>query len=802
MLYRERADHTRPAQVDAFLAPALTSLIDRDGDIERLTSLLASPEVRLVTLVGPGGVGKTRLVLAVADLRRQEGEDPVHTVPLAQADGPGELMRAIARTVGSGSHSAGDDLDEVIWSIGDDPVLLVLDNLEHLLDDVPLLVRLLLACPRLTVLGTSRAALRLTGEHLFEVRPLAIPALDRMPPLDELRLFPAVRLFVDRARSVAPDFALTMGNAADVARICHQLDGLPLAIELAAAQGAILPPAALLDHIASHLTFPVDGPRDAPEHRRTLRGMLDWSYNLLSPRDQRVFRSAGVFAGSFGADALAAVDTWAGRDEKAWQAEDALPALGRLVGHSLLGSTPRGETPRFSMLNTVRRYALDRLEETPVASRLRDAHARWYLDVAEQALMESYSPGAEITLLRLDHERANMLAALHWLKRSGDTERLVRLATALSGYWLERAAYREGAEWLSAVLEIADQAPPQLRARASVALGLFLSFTTHPTIAASRIEEGLAILQQEGDAESIVLARIWQGSVALRSGDATAAEKSFLAAIKATDEVEDQGTAAALRARALSNLGIAEHERGDSARARTHLLTALETCEAHGYRQGMIRAHRDLGDVHRDLAEFSEALSRYQASLSLMTDDGDIRVIMNALSGTALALASWEQPERAALLLGAATEIARELGAYALLPSDQRAYRRAAAIIRTMMSPQDIERAMDAGRQMLITEVINTVLAARPLAEPDLSSPPAVQLSAREEEVLRMVAEGLSDREIAARLYLSVRTVEAHVLRIRNRFGVKSRTAAVTAAIARGLIEPGDMSSPGARLST
>ncbi len=366
-----------------------------------VAALLAQPTIRLLTLTGPGGTGKTRLSLALAEQVTPTFPDGVVFVSLARLDDPALVASAIAERLGVRERAEQTLRGILMTHLAGKHLLLILDNFEHVLPAAPLVAELLGACPALIVLTTSRAPLRLSGEHLYPVSPLALPDAGRLPPLEELGQTAAVRLFVDRVRAVKPEFVLSESNASAVVEIVRRLDGLPLALELVAARARVLSPAALSARLDRSLPLLTGGAQDLPERQRTLRDTIAWSYDLLRPHEQALFRRLGVFSGGC---TLEAAETVANLDEPFAVLEGMAP----LLDASLLQSEEQDAEPRYTMLATIREFALERLIESGEEPTTRDRHARFFLDLAERPLPDTSSENRvpDPTLLGYDRTRA------------------------------------------------------------------------------------------------------------------------------------------------------------------------------------------------------------------------------------------------------------------------------------------------------------------------------------------------------------------------------------------------------------
>ncbi|MGH2461193.1 MAG: ATP-binding protein [Chloroflexota bacterium] len=439
----------------------LTSLIGRDREIAAGVTVLREPSTRLVTLTGAPGTGKTRLALCLAEAVVAGFPDGAWFVPLAPLARPELVASTIAQVLGIRQLGRRPTRDVLTKGLAGRQLLLILDNFEHLLEAASLVAELLAAAPAVRILVTSRAPLRLSGEQQFPVPPLELPALGDLPALEDLARIASVQLFVERARAVQPGFRLSAETAAAVAELCVRLDGLPLAIELAAARGRLLGPRELLTRLEQRLTLLTDGPRDLPPRQRTLRSAIGWSYDLLSVAEQRLFRQLGAFAGGCTLEAAQAV---AGAADASGL--DVLAGIGTLLDHGLLRRRPAGSSGiRVEMLESVRAYALERLALDGDRPAARRRHAEYFVELGEQVanprLDEPDGP-ALLDRLELDHD--NLRAALRWLREQPDSVEFVQLAGALWSFWEKRGYWREGLTWLDAALD--RPARPADRARA------------------------------------------------------------------------------------------------------------------------------------------------------------------------------------------------------------------------------------------------------------------------------------------------------------------------------------------------
>ncbi len=836
--------------------------VGRDEERRAVSALLASE--RLLTLTGPGGAGKTRLAVEVAASTSATFADGVHFIAFAHVRASSAVLPTIARALGLRDQGGRAPLEDLARYLDQRDALLILDNFEQVVSAAPQIAALLAATERPHLLVTSRSALRISGEQEYPVGPLPLPTDDTGSP--------AVQLFVERARAVRPGIDLSPANIATIAAICRRLDGLPLAIELAAARTRLLEPAALLARLDRRLALLTGGPRDLPARHQTLRDAIAWSYDLLAPAEQQLFRRLGIFAGGFSLEA-AEVVCGAGEPE-------VLARLATLTEESLLAPAHGDGEARFAMLETIREYAAELLEVSGEGHDLRHRHSAYYLGLAERAAAGLTGSQQQLWMGRLDADEANLRAALSYLLESeaGDLEAGLRLTAALYRYWWGRGRLREGYAWLQKAisrsaggLPIAElRAPggdPQARARLRAQLALradvlvsageFMRDLEGPVAAAAFYEVGLGLARELGDRAGAARAlnglgvaamvcgdyrmarsrheealaiyagieRTWERALALadvsfalrwlgeldralaasaeslgelrRLGDPRGAGYALLGMGAALLQLGDAAAAcgqlseglALLRAAGdargvgvlLTELGQATRIAGDPPAARAYLDEALRALDAIGdtWMRGYALIY--LGDLERAGGRYEAARAAYSGAIALRTSGRDRNQLVLAVEGLAGVAAALGHHRRAAELFSV-VETARAALGLPLPPSRRERVAADMATSRARLDAASFAAAISRGRETSLAAAAE--LATRPL--PPL--PPAEEraaratgdeeLTARELEILRHVASGLSNQAIADMLGVSVYTVQAHLRSVFAKLGVPSRAAA------------------------
>ena len=550
------------------LPAPVTSLIGREQDVANACALLQRAEVRLVTLTGTGGIGKTRLGMEVAHCQLDAFADGVCFVPLAPISDPAFVLAAIAQALGIKEAGERPLLDLLKTFLQDKHLLLLLDNFEQVLAAAPVLSDLLAGCPDLKILVTSRAVLRIQGEHEFPVPPLALPDLARLPQSEDLVQYPAVALFLQRALAVKPDLSVTKANMRAIAEICARLDGLPLAIELAAVRIKLLPPPALLRRLEHPLHVLTSGAQDTPARQQTLRNTIAWSYHLLDGDQQRLFRRLCVFLGGCTLETIESICGALG-DE----AFPVLDATASLIDKSLLQQTEQEEEePRFVVLETIREYGLEALAESQELERTRRAHAGYYLNLAEQAEPELGGPRQAAWLERLEREHDNLRAVLRWSLEQGEAskdgqymELALRLGGALRRFWIVHGHISEGRNILEQALAASEAVRASVRAKALLAAAHLAAVQGDYERTEALCQESLHLYRELGDQSGIARSVYLLGEAAWTTGNMATARSLIEETLALRREMDDREHLAY----SLYSLALLESSQGEYARART-----------------------------------------------------------------------------------------------------------------------------------------------------------------------------------------------------------------------------------------
>jgi predicted ATPase/tRNA A-37 threonylcarbamoyl transferase component Bud32 len=631
-----------------------TAFIGREHEEAALRQLLGREDARLVTLTGPGGIGKTRLALQVAERIADQFPGGVCFVPLSSVSDPSLIASAIAQAVGvreTGNLSPQESLKEYLGGLGQ-PMLLLLDNFEHLVSAAPVVAQLFTVGPKLKIVVTSQAPLHVYGEQEFPVPPLALPDPKSILPLEMLSGLPAVALFVERARAVKHEFALTKENAPVVAAICARLDGLPLAIELAAARIKLLSPSAMLARLEGRLNLLTGGARDLPSRQQTLRGTVDWSYGLLNAAEQKLFRRLSVFAGGCTLEGVEAVC-----DTKGDLGLDVLDAMASMVDKSLAQQVEQADfETRFRMLSTLREYALERLAESHDESPTRRAHAAYYLVLAEEGAQDVATHPEWLDRFEVEHD--NFRLALDYLIRTGDADWGFRLGAALFRFWETREHLAEGRDALGRLLAMEGAKRSKLRPRLLFAAAVLAGDQGDYASAKQLFEESLDTCVAMNDNGGIAVALNALAVNARERGDFSAASLLFARCAEIWKDIGDSADIA----RALSNLASMVKTQGDYKRASALYDECRTLFRKAGDEAGVAWTLNYQGDVAREKADFITARSFCEQSLAAFRQLRDGWGIASALSD--LAGLSFDQGNNAESrrLYGESLKVFQELG--------------------------------------------------------------------------------------------------------------------------------------------
>lgn len=868
----------RPAPQSNMPVP-LTPLIGREQEVETCCALLQRPEVRLVTLIGPGGVGKTRLGLQVGRELLHEFADGACFVSLAPISSPELVISTIAQACGL--REVGDlALRETLGAyLREKRLLLLLDNFEQVAAAASELAELLASCPELRMLVTSRAALHIHGEYEFFVPPLAMPDPTHLPNSELLSQYPAIALFLRCTQAIAPQFRLTKENARTIAEICALLDGLPLAIELAAARMKLLPPQALQDRLNRRLAVLTSGAQNAPARQQTLRNTITWSYDLLKKEEQELFRQLSVFVGGCSLEAAEAIHTTlSGKNE----ASPALDRVASLIDQSLLRQTEQeGHEPRLIMLETIREFGQELLAMSGEMEASRQAHAEYYLKLTEEAeqIMRSRGKGQRLMNLQRDHD--NIRAALQWLVEREEIEKALSMGLALWRFWWMYGYLNEGCTFLEWALLASQKAAAPVRAKLLTISGWLFCLQGNVERAAMLCRESLAIFRELEDTRGMMTPLWMLGYMALIMSDYTATQSLTEEALILSRTLDDKetlvysleilatatfyqgeyGKACALFeeslgisrkldnpwgiAHSLCFLALVILSQGDRAGATTLLEESLSLSRKIDYKVCIAHSLNLLGQISLQQGNMARTYALMEESLEIFKELGDQQGIGQVLS--ALGWASFAQgdyvaaqtllyqsleigqkidnkwfiafcleglgcmvafqgdPAYAVRLLSAAGALCEAISA--VLPPIIRGMRESTlAAARAQLGERAFAAAWTEGRALTPEQVLDdhgpvvlsqqAPLAAFPRSAPTTSQPVTSakkpsrspdRLTTREIEILRLVAQGLTDAQVAEQLIISPRTVNWHLRAIYGKLGVSSRSAATRYALEHNL---------------
>jgi predicted ATPase/DNA-binding CsgD family transcriptional regulator len=749
-----------------------TPLFGRDETLAELSRLLTTKRTRLLTLTGPGGTGKSRLALELAAELRATFPT-IWFVDLTTVRDPDLVPSAIAQAVGARDGGSGPRTTALHDFLAAQPSLIILDNFEHVMDAASFVGDLLQACLELVVLVTSREGLGLRAERVFLVEPLAVPDLEQLSDAEFTRLVPSVVLFEERARARRATFQLTDDVVPVVGQICVRLDGLPLAIELAAAQANVLTPAAILKRLNARAPLIGSVHRDLPARHQTLQSTVAWSYDLLEPAEQAVFRQCGVFSGGFSAEAIEAVcvDLPTGGVP--------LAIVAQLVTKSLVRMADElAEEPRFWLLETIREYAVDQLQCADELATARRRHAEYFVGLAERREGSLLGPRTATVLDHLAREYANFRAVFQWASEAGELAQGLRLADALYRFWIARGPLSEPRAWLEHALAKSGEESAPLRAGALNAAGVLAAMQQDHDRAMQLLRESLDLWVGLGETSRQATVLLNIGLLAHITGQAADAQHQLERSHALFLEVGDRSG----QARAVASQARLAREQGDLARAMRLAEEALVHFRLVGDDFGTAHQLANLGHLKLALDDHSGAAAGFRQALEAWQVLGNPFEIAECLDGVAAVLTG--QPRRAAQLLGAAEALRERSGALVAAVEKER-YGRLVARVQRQLRDDTFAAAWRDGRALTMDRAIEL---ARVLDQHVASHQgDDGVLSPREREIAQLIGRGQSNRGIAESLIVSIKTVETHVQHIFRKLECTSRSEVAVWASRHGL---------------
>ena len=759
----------------------LSSFVGRQKELTEIKRLLE--HTRLLTLTGSGGCGKTRLALAAADELVEGFEDGVWLVELAPLVDPSLVPQAVASTMGVREQPGRLPTETLSDYLRTRKLLVVLDNCEHLVKACAELVETLLhSCPELRVLATSRESLGITGEVAWPVPSLSLPDLRRVPDIGSLPQYEATSLFVERAAAIKPSFALTEQNAMSVAQVCYRLDGIPLALELAAARTRVLSVEEISNRLDDCFRLLAAGGRTVLPRQKTLHATMDWSHDLLSKEEQVLFRHLSVFSGGFTLEAAEAVCAGEGIEE-----DEVLELLAHLVDKSLVTVRETGGETRYRLLELVRQYGREKLDDAEDEGEVRRRHAGFFVELAEEAERELGGLDQSRWLTRLETEHDNVRAALSWsLGERGNAGLGVRLAAALWSFWSMRGYLSEGRRWLESAISRSGPAATPAKAKVLNGAGWLAMLQDEYGPARALIEEGLALNRELGGKEDIASSLVILGSVAVMGQlDDVPVVALLEEATKVRPQLEDRRTVARL----LLLESMVVLARGDRERMVTLNEESLALFQELRYAYGIVMCLTNLGLIALAQGDYERATTLLREDLRLARELDHKLYIQYCLTGLAGVDASRSRPGRAARLWGAAERLSETYGGH-IMPADRSIidYEGRLAAARSQLDEAAWTAGWTEGRAMTTEQAVEYALEQEAAPEPDAPEPYPAGLSAREIEVLRLVAQGMTNAEVAGKLFLSSRTVNWHLGSIYRKSGLGSRTEATRFAVEHDLL--------------
>ncbi len=820
----------------------LTNFVGRELEIVEITRLLKT--TRLLTISGSGGSGKTRLALQLGAVLLPEFTSGVWLVELAPITEPQLIPQAVAKALKVKEEACRPLIEALARYLYSKKILLIVDNCEHLIEACALFIEdLLKVCPQLYILATSREALEINGETTWRIPTLSVPPPKIALVLTQLTHFEAVRLFIDRASNLNPSFKLTEQNAPYLIKICQCLDGIPLALELAAARTRTMGLEQIAARLDDRFQLLTGGSRNSLPRQKTLRGAIDWSYDLLTYQERKLFERLSIFSGGWTIEAAEAVCK-----DVVNPGFHVLEGLSQLVNKSLVttetllqqtsqdnSSTLPGEA-RFFLLETIRQYAREKLVESFEENLYRDRHLAYFLNLAEKAEQELQGKDQVIWLERLEREQDNFRAALERIFEGSNPECLevgLRLAASLMNFWDFRSYLAEGRDWLEKGLNLTrDWANNSFRAKAHFAAGVLAWPQQDLQSATTHLTSALAYYRITGDKHRAGLCLYYLGLVATSQGNGVLAKSYYEQSVALFREVNDTTNLAT----ALGSLGINALQEGDYQTAHTFLeesanhylgqenlnrlayilnyLGELARCEKNylqaasyykksiklfegmGDRGSTCMPYHNLGFVYKNLGDNNRAIEYFSRGFEIWLEVRKTRFVPTFVAGFGGIAVDLKQFELAATLFGAFTAFQNSLS-NVIARADQLEYEKDLARLKAILEKDKLERTWQAGMKLSLEEAFDLIKNALPVSNnlshnspeptPNASKKPD-NLSVREVEVLKLLAQGLSNKQIAANLSISVRTVETHLNSIYPKLNITSRSAATRYTLQNNLL--------------
>jgi predicted ATPase/DNA-binding NarL/FixJ family response regulator len=763
--------------------------VGRDGELAAVSRMLADARARLVTLTGPPGIGKTRLALVCASAYAERSPCAPVFVDLAPVRDPALVMAELAQAAGVEPRSGADLTGQLAAALGNEERLVVLDNFEHLLAAAPDVGQVLAACPRLRVLATSRERLRLSVEQEFPVPPLAMPAPTDVADLGYLAANPSVALLLDRARRTSPGFDLTPANAPLLASACVRLEGLPLAIELAAARLKVLTPGELVLRLGSRMELLAGTTRDVPARQRALRSAIAWSYDLLDPTERTLFRRLSVFAGGWALADAASVC--------AVRSDDMLAVVESLLDKSLIRRLPGDdETAEFSMLESLREYAAEQLASHAEAEETRARHAAHYAGLATEFEASIGLPEERAWVLRAGRHHADLRAALDYCRGAGQEACALPLAAALGWYHYTRGDLGHGQALVDAALPlttnrndpatIGDDATAGGLAGVLLVAGILAWATGQASRAQDLLLQALERTEGRGDTRRAAIACAFLGHVARAGGEwDTSADWHRRAGAGFRAGGNTQGMAWARH-----DLGLLARDRADLGRAAQLLRASLRDFRELDYPWAVAWSAWGLGTTLSAQGRLEEARRLLAEALRIYTQVNDPRGVAQCLEALAYVASEQAHYETAARLIGAGAALRMRVAAR---PPDTEQARNSAVerVLTRALGPGDADRLIHAGRTMPAQQATDLAMAVAWGAAPgDPDRPKQVPLTRRERQVTALVASGRTNRQIGRVLGISEKTAEVHLHHVMAKLNVRSRAEVAAWAVTHHLSAP------------